>query len=98
MSRPSRQFMKCIKSAGLKAKVVHLEWAGLHAPQKGACRRSCALPNGTCLVLRRIEGEPEQARVVLQDPNADDDALLVIDRMRFEAVMDRRGHPRQAQL
>ena len=31
-----------------------------------------------------MRAEPEHGRVVLQDPNAADDALLVIDRVRFE--------------
>ena len=37
------------------------------------------------MVLLRLEGgEGEPIRAVLQDPNAGDDALLIIDRVRFE--------------
>jgi subfamily B ATP-binding cassette protein HlyB/CyaB len=79
------ELVKCIRGAGLKAKVVHLKWDGLEHLKK-VMPAIVRLTNGTRFVLRRIEGEPEQARVVLQDPNADDDALLVIDRVRFEAA------------
>ena len=36
------------------------------------------------MVLLRLAGGPEETRVVLQDPNAADDASLIIDRVRFE--------------
>ena len=78
-----RQLVKCTEAVGLKAKVVNLKWDGL-AQLKKVMPAIVRLTDGTCLVLRRIEGEPEQARVVLQDPNSDDDALLVVDRIRFE--------------
>ena len=38
------------------------------------------------MVLLRVSGGADDTRVVLQDPNADDDALLLIDRVRFEAA------------
>ena len=34
--------------------------------------------------MLRLEGEPDAPRVVLQDPNADEDALLIVDRVRLE--------------
>ena len=79
------QLLKCVTGAGLKAKVVHLKWSGLHHLAK-VVPAIVRLNNGTSFVLRRIEGKPDEARVVLQDPNADDDALLVIDRIRFEEI------------
>ena len=36
------------------------------------------------MVLLRVDGGPDDTRVVLQDPNAAEDALLLIDRIRFE--------------
>src|SRR5271169_5777264 len=36
------------------------------------------------MVLLRLAGDADATHVVLQDPNADDNALLVIDRIRFE--------------
>src|SRR5215472_13645626 len=53
--------LKCARSAGLKARSLHLKWNALTALKR-------ALP----------------ASVVLQDPNGSGDALLVIDRVRFE--------------
>ncbi len=39
------------------------------------------------MVLLRLEGgESEPSRTVLQDPNAGDDALLMVDRARFESA------------
>ena len=36
------------------------------------------------MVLLRLTGASDNTHVVLQDPNAGEDALLVIDRIRFE--------------
>jgi ATP-binding cassette subfamily B protein len=79
------ELLKCIKAAGLKAKVVHPRISGLHH-LKQVLPAIVRMKNGTSLVLRRIEGEPKQARIVLQDADADDDALLVIDSIRFAAA------------
>ena len=38
------------------------------------------------MVLLRLEGDENNTRVVLRDPNAAEDALLIIDRPRFEDV------------
>ena len=77
------ELLKCARSAGLKAKAVHLTWDELSHLQK-ALPAIVALKNGASMVLRRLAGGPDDARVVLQDPNAADDAALVIDRVRFE--------------
>jgi ATP-binding cassette, subfamily B, bacterial HlyB/CyaB len=77
--------LKCARSAGLKAKAVHLKWSGL-ARLKKALPAIVMLKHGGSMVLLRVDGENDQARVVLRDPNASDDALLVIDRVRFDAA------------
>src|SRR5262252_9558093 len=61
--------LKCARSAGLKARSLHLKWSALTALKK-------ALP--AIVVLHGC------SMVVLRDPNGSDDALLVIDRVRFE--------------
>ena len=38
------------------------------------------------MVLLRVEGENAPARVVLQDPNAGEEALLIIDQARFQSA------------
>ena len=77
------QLLKCARKAGLKAKVVHLNWERVGHLKK-ALPAIVALNNGACMVLLRVTGGPDDTRIVLQDPNAADDALLVIDQVRFE--------------
>ena len=77
------QLLKCAQSAGLTAKVAHLNWAQLSHLKK-ALPAIITLKNGASMVLLRLVGEPDEARVVLQDPNAAEDAVLAIDRVRFE--------------
>lgn len=82
----SADLIKCATKAGLSAKSVHLDWKGLQHLKK-ALPAVVTLKNGACMVLLRLEVDDSEAlRVVLQDPNASDDALLVIDQLRFENV------------
>jgi len=75
--------LKCAQSAKLKAKVARLNWADLNHLQK-ALPAIVLLKNGASMVLLRLEGTAEAARVVLQDPSVADGTLLIIDRARFE--------------
>ena len=75
--------VRCAKGVGLKTKVVHLGWSALHHLRR-VLPAIVGLKNGSFLVLRRLDGDKDDAKVVLQDPNADEDSLLVIDRVRFE--------------
>lgn len=77
------QLLKCAQSAGLKAKIAHLTWNELSHLKK-ALPAIVTLKNGASMVLLRVTGGPDDTRVVLQDPNASDDAPLVIDQVRFE--------------
>jgi subfamily B ATP-binding cassette protein HlyB/CyaB len=77
--------LKCAQSAGLKAKALNITWKSLSDLGK-ALPAIVRLKHGASMVLLRVEGEPEAARVVLYDPLAEDDAELVIDRVRFEEV------------
>ena len=79
------EIVHCARSVGLKAKQVKLDWDGLSYLKK-AVPAIALLKNGQCMVVLRLEGEKEAdtLRVVLQDPNAHEDAPLVIDRVRFE--------------
>ena len=79
------QLLKCARSAGLKAKVAHLTWDGLSHLKK-ALPAIVTLKSGASMVLLRVDGGADDTRIVLKDPNAADDALLVIDRVRFEAA------------
>src|SRR4051794_25239266 len=79
------QLIKCAENAGMKAKAVKLDWAHL-AQLKKALPAVVWLRNGTSMVLLSVDGDPQNIRVTLRDPNAADDALLVIDQPRFEDI------------
>ena len=72
----SSDLIKCAAKAGLSAKAVSLDWKGLQHLKK-ALPAIVKLKNGASMVLLRVDGDDEDNfRVVLQDPNAGDDALL----------------------
>jgi ATP-binding cassette subfamily B protein len=75
--------LKCTRSAGLVGKAVELDWDQLGDLRK-ALPAIVRLNNGAYLVLLRTEMGGQAPHIVLQDPNADSDALLIVDRYRFE--------------
>jgi ATP-binding cassette, subfamily B, bacterial HlyB/CyaB len=78
--------VKCSKSVGLTAKVVDLDWDGLGQLRK-TLPAIVRLRNGASMVLLQAESKGDVTGFVkLQDPNADDGAPLVLDRIRFEDV------------
>ena len=79
------QILACAKRAGLEGKALRLGWSRLSALKK-TLPVMVRLTNGDFMVLRRIEGTPDDARLVLQDCRADDNSLLTVDRIRFEAA------------
>src|SRR4051812_48753388 len=81
----STDLVKCAAGSGLTAKSVVLDWKGLRELKK-ALPAIVRLKNGASMVLLRLEGKEEDLRVVLQDPNAADDALLIVDEIRFADV------------
>jgi len=82
------ELVQCANSVGLRAKHVSLDWNGLSHLKK-ALPVVVRLKNGAHMVLLQLAGEAEPQQVVLQDPNAGDQALLVIDRVRFEEAWGR---------
>src|ERR1700742_2984516 len=79
------QLVRCAERAGMRAKAVKLDWDGLSHLKK-ALPSIVRLRNGIHMVLLRVEGDANNTRIILRDPNAAEDALLVIDRPRFEDV------------
>jgi ATP-binding cassette, subfamily B, bacterial HlyB/CyaB len=81
----SAELIECATKSGLSAKSITLDWKALRELKK-ALPSIVRLENGACMVLLRLDGDEnsDKVRVVLQDPNASDDALLVIDQLRFE--------------
>jgi subfamily B ATP-binding cassette protein HlyB/CyaB len=80
------EFVKCAETAGLKAKPLLTNWDGLADINKTLPAAVRLKHGGSMVLLRLIDDESGAPRVVLQDPNADEDAALVIDRVRFEEV------------
>jgi subfamily B ATP-binding cassette protein HlyB/CyaB len=79
------ELVKCAESEGLKAKPVTLAWSDLRELRR-ALPVIVRLKNGSHMVLRQFDDEFDPPRIVLQDPNADEDAFLVLDQVRFEEV------------
>ena len=79
------ELIKSASGAGLKAKAVHLTWNELNQLKK-ALPAIVRLEHGGCMVLLRLEGTGDTVRLVLQDPDAGDDTLLLIDQVWFEKV------------
>jgi ATP-binding cassette, subfamily B, bacterial HlyB/CyaB len=79
------QLVRCAEKAGMRAKPVRLDWAGLSHLKK-ALPVIVRLRNDSYMVLLRVEGDANNTRIILRDPNAAEDALLVIDQPRFEDI------------
>jgi len=78
--------IKCADNSGMTAKVVRLDFDGLTHLKK-ALPAIVRLKDGNWMILSRVESEDEnQQGVMLRDPNAPEDAQLLIDRLRFEDV------------
>src|SRR5262249_41380360 len=69
---------------------VHLDWSGL-ADVERTLPVVVKLKHGGSMVLRRLNAANDPNSGVLQDPNAGEEALLVIDRSRVEAVWTGEG-------
>ena len=93
----SADLIRCATRAELTAKSVQLNWTSLQELKK-ALPAIVRLKSGSCMVLLELRGGEDDLRVVLQDPNAGDEALLFIDEARFSRSLDRRSHSGQAQL
>ncbi len=77
------QLVHCARGCGLKAKAVRLSW-------KGAVNLRRALPaivrlkTGAFLVLEAVHFGEQRESVELRDPSGGRDAIMHIDRLRFE--------------
>jgi ATP-binding cassette subfamily B protein len=77
----------CARHAGLKARLVRLDWAGLTHLDK-AVPAIVRLKTGASLVLARVCSGADQMPlgVVLHDPNAAEGAELFVDWLRFQEI------------
>lgn len=79
------QLMNIASASGLRITSTRLAWHELHRLGK-ALPAIVLLRNGHAMVLREVFDGREHPRVVLQDPNAHEDAPLVLDELRFTAA------------
>ncbi|HTZ37037.1 MAG TPA: cysteine peptidase family C39 domain-containing protein, partial [Stellaceae bacterium] len=79
------QLLNIAEACGLRATRTQLTWSQLLKLGK-ALPAIVLLRNGHAMVLRSVAETPELPRVVLQDPNAHEDAPLVLDEARFTAA------------
>jgi ATP-binding cassette, subfamily B, bacterial HlyB/CyaB len=79
------QLLNIAGSCGLRATSTQLTWRGLMDLRK-ALPAVVLLRNGSAMVLREVNEDPELPRVVLQDPNAHQEAPLILDEARFTAA------------
>ena len=81
----SSDLIKCAAKAGLSAKAVTLDWKGLQHLKK-ALPAIVKLRNGAAMVLLSVDGDPRRYPRGAAGSECGEDALLVIDQLRFEEV------------
>lgn len=79
------QLLNIAGACGLRASSARLTWREILKLGK-ALPAIVMLRNGNAMVLREVSEGPELPRVVLQDPNAHEDAPLILDETRFTAA------------
>ena len=84
----AEEIVHCAARAGLKAKRVRMTWRGLSHLRK-ALPVVVTLTSGGSMVLESLEGSDEALSVILLDPNAGEDAKLVVDQQNFENAWTR---------
>jgi ATP-binding cassette, subfamily B, bacterial HlyB/CyaB len=72
-------------ASGLRASSTWLSWSELLKIGK-ALPAIVLLRNGNAMVLREVSEGPGFSRIILQDPNAHEDAPLILDEARFTAA------------
>ena len=79
--------LRLAERTGLKGKRLKLSWRDL-TKLKRALPAIVFLANGAPMVLKQVEATDALEQVVLQDPEAPEDAPLILDRVRLEEVWD----------
>jgi subfamily B ATP-binding cassette protein HlyB/CyaB len=79
------QMMDCANKAGLKSRRVRLDFDDLKQLKK-ALPAVVRFKSGAAMVLTGVEDKGEIPHVHLRDPEADEGASLIIDRVRLEEI------------
>ena len=75
----------CAERAGLKTRLVHLDWDDLKQLKK-ALPVLIRLKTGAAMILVEVSGNPRVPHVELRDPDAEEGSTLAIDRVRLEEI------------
>jgi len=79
----AREIVTCAAKAGLKAKIVKLEWRDI-GQLKNALPAIVTLKSGASMVLVAIESAAETPCVQLLDPATEENEPLTVDQHQFE--------------
>jgi ATP-binding cassette subfamily B protein len=82
---PMDAFLGIARASGLRAARASLDWRDLMRLDK-ALPAIVRLRNGSTMVLLRVENTARPPFVVLQDPNAEGDAVLMLDEARLASA------------
>ncbi len=80
-----QDMLKCAHQAGLKARLIELDWDDLKRLKK-ALPAVVKLRSGAAMVLNAVESEGPIPHVFLRDPEAEEGSSLVLDRVRLEEI------------
>ncbi|HWG07187.1 MAG TPA: peptidase domain-containing ABC transporter [Beijerinckiaceae bacterium] len=80
-----QELMSCAKTAGLKSRLVHLDWSDLSHLNK-ALPVILKLKNGGGIIVTAVESHGALPFVVLRDPEAEEGSSITVDRIRLEEI------------
>src|SRR5438132_1218295 len=81
----SAQLLRIAQACGLRASATRLGWRDLPKLIK-VLPAIVMLRNGSAMVLQRVDARGQPPSVTLLDPNAGEDAPLMLDEGRFTAA------------
>jgi subfamily B ATP-binding cassette protein HlyB/CyaB len=93
----SDELVHVAMGCGLRATAATLDWEDLAAAQE-ALPAIVRFADGSAMVLLRADAQSQPARVVLQDPDLHEGAVLTLDKARFlsawtgEVILIKRDH------
>lgn len=79
------EMIGCARQAGLKAKLVRLDWEDLDQLKK-ALPVIVRLKTGAAMILNQTVSEDPVQFAELRDPDAEEGSHMTIDRVRFEEI------------
>lgn len=81
----AQEMIVCAKQAGLKSRLVRLDWDNLQQLGK-ALPAIVRLKTGEAMILSEVEISGRIPHVKLRDPDAEEGSIMAIDRIRMEEI------------